>query len=561
MNKSSLKSKALMNEFNNIIRGATSNEIIIDNNITSERQHNRKNNNNNIGFESAFDNNNNINTIIDDNITNEEHEKMIITNEEHATMIITNEDYTMITENIENENNNFIEFENSNVIDENDIVSDEEVELQKIDEYEGFNLCYWNAISEGHVMLENIADEEIEFQHENDILLQNDNLNIFMFKELDLMKIDRKSLKNVLDCLIQNCYDKIHPEDFDSSLSGQLPIIPNPKLTKGDFTVELGNYFKMVNLNESYIPPLLKILKKYFPFANLPMKISKMGNIIPKLEEYYNSKIVKIEIDCCINSCIVYTGKYSEYWYCPTCNQQRYTYCKRCKSDFRKIYQCNCNDRTALKTIQYRSIKSLIINLMHYDSFRKLINYEYFDMQNYFDRNQKHWDIKTSEVYKKNYDEMRIKFNQYCFDNKNYQLKMVNIMLSQFYDGCAVYRSKVSSFHPLMITVLNLPPNYRFKVGVGMFALTIFSLNSKSIVEDYLFNNLYVEELLMLNEGFEKEINDVTYFIQVRQIQGIFDTIAAQDKLKIQSSGSLAGCGLCNAGKGKRFFLILFKNI
>ena len=38
MNKSSLKSKALMNEFNNIIRGATSNEIIIDNNITSERQ-------------------------------------------------------------------------------------------------------------------------------------------------------------------------------------------------------------------------------------------------------------------------------------------------------------------------------------------------------------------------------------------------------------------------------------------------------------------------------------------------------------------------------------------
>ena len=38
INKSSLKSKDLMNEFNNIIRGATSNEIIIDNNITSERQ-------------------------------------------------------------------------------------------------------------------------------------------------------------------------------------------------------------------------------------------------------------------------------------------------------------------------------------------------------------------------------------------------------------------------------------------------------------------------------------------------------------------------------------------
>ena len=409
-------------------------------------------------------------------------------------------------------------------------------------------------------MMENITDEEIEFQHENDKLLQNENLNIFMFKELNDMKIESKTFKNVLDCLIQNCYDKKLPKDFVISLSGQFPILPNPKLTKGDFTVELGNYFKMINLNESYIPPLLKILKKYFPFANLPMKTSKMGNIIPKLEEYYNSKIVKLEIDCCINSCIVFTGKYSECWYCPTCNQQRYSYCKYCKSDFKKIYKSYCNNRIALKTIQYRSIKSLIINLMHYDSFRKLITYEYFDMGKYFDRNQKHWDIKTSEVYKKNYDEMRIKFNQYCYNNKNYQLKMVNIMLSQFYDGCAVYRSKISSFHPLMITVLNLPPNYRFKVGVGMFALSIFSLNSKSIVEDYLFNNLYVEELLMLHEGFEKTIDNVTYFIQVRQIQGIFDTIAAQDKLKIQSSGSLNGCGLCNAGKGKSF-LMKFKNI
>ena len=123
-------------------------------------------------------------------------------------------------------------------------------------------------------------------------------------------------------------------------------------------------------------------------------------------------------------------------------------------------------------------------------------------------------------------------------------------MISQFYDGCAVYRSKVSSFHPLMITILNLPPNYRFKIGVGMFALTIFSLNSKSIVEDYLFNNLYVEELLILNEGVPVKIDDMIYFIQVRQIQGIFDTIAVQDKLKIQSSGSLTGCGLCNVGKG-----------
>ena len=86
---------------------------------------------------------------------------------------------------------------------------------------------------------------------------------------------------------------------------------------------------------------------------------------------------------------------------------------------------------------------------------------------------------------------------------------MINILLSQFYDGCAVFRNKVSSFHPLVITILNLPPNYRFKLGnfffsfailclfyrfvlgVGMFALAIFSSDIKSVAEDFLFNNLF----------------------------------------------------------------------
>jgi hypothetical protein len=91
-----------------------------------------------------------------------------------------------------------------------------------------------------------------------------------------------------------------------------------------------------------------------------------------------------------------------------------------------------------------------------------------------------------------------------------------------------------------------------------MLALTIFSSKIKSVAEDFLFNNFYVEELLHLYNGFEYEINDVKYFIQIRQIQVILDTIAAQDKLNIQSSNAVKGCGYCNAGKGNyHFFLLL----
>ena len=84
-----------------------------------------------------------------------------------------------------------------------------------------------------------------------------------------------------------------------------------------------------------------------------------------------------------------------------------------------------------------------------------------------------------------------------------------------------------------------------------MFALAIFSSDIKSVAEDFLFNNLYVEELLHLKDGYEYTIDNVVYFIQVRQIQVILDTIAAQEKLNIQSSNAVKGCGYCNAGKGK----------
>ena len=66
INKSSLKSIELMNEFNNIIRGATSNEEqhIIRGATSINNIEHRKKNNNNIEFESAYDNEN-INTIND----------------------------------------------------------------------------------------------------------------------------------------------------------------------------------------------------------------------------------------------------------------------------------------------------------------------------------------------------------------------------------------------------------------------------------------------------------------------------------------------------------------
>ena len=444
--------------------------------------------------------------------------------------------------------------ENRNDVDEDDI--DIDIDIENSYNYD-YNQCYWLGLTQDNQLInENISDEQIEIQHEQEEKDNKWNLEI-MFKELDKMKLNDEDFHTTINNCIYNCYYKQLPSDFKDSFNGDYPLLPDPTLKKIDFAERLGNFVKMVNMKESDIVNLLQILHDFYPFSKLPIKISKKGKIISKLEDYNCSKIPILEFDVCINSCVVFSGEHSTSWYCPNCNSLRFTYCKKCRYQGKRKYECKCIDRIPVKTVSYRPIKALIINLMNYESFRKLIDYEYFDMNLYFDRNQKHWDIKTSTVYKQNYNEMKKKFNDFnnSETDKN-KYKMINIMISQFYDGCAIYRNKISSFHPLIITILNLPPNYRYKMGVGMFTLSIFSSNSKSIVEDFLFNNLYVEELMSLNDGFAYQISDeinkkdLYFFIQVRQIQGIFDTIAAQDKLKIQSSGSLAGCGLCNSGKG-----------
>jgi hypothetical protein len=124
---------------------------------------------------------------------------------------------------------------------------------------------------------------------------------------------------------------------------------------------------------------------------------------------------------------------------------------------------------------------------------------------------------------------------------------MINIIIGQFYDGCQIYKKKHTSFWPLVISILNLPPSYRTKMGIGMFLMGIFTSKTGSSAENFFFSDLYVNELKMLNDGI---LFDGKWFVQVRVILSCLDTIAVQDHLHVQSVGSLEGCALCNCGAG-----------
>jgi hypothetical protein len=119
--------------------------------------------------------------------------------------------------------------------------------------------------------------------------------------------------------------------------------------------------------------------------------------------------------------------------------------------------------------------------------------------------------------------------------------------LSQFYDGVKIFDSKVADFWPLLIKILNLPPNLRNIIGIGSFLLSIFANKLDCAAEDYLFSNCFVEELNVLKDGII--INNI-YFVQVRLIQHCLDTKAVGKQLKVHETNSTIGCPLCRVLPG-----------
>jgi hypothetical protein len=126
-----------------------------------------------------------------------------------------------------------------------------------------------------------------------------------------------------------------------------------------------------------------------------------------------------------------------------------------------------------------------------------------------------------------------VEYYEFKFRNDKNKPIMINILLGQFYDGCAVFKNRVSVFWPYNIIILNLPPNYRVKLGIGMFLISIFTGITGSNAEDFFKRNLIVSELRSLCEGVFFKIHEKQYFVQVRMILTILDTIAVQDFLKV----------------------------
>jgi hypothetical protein len=82
-----------------------------------------------------------------------------------------------------------------------------------------------------------------------------------------------------------------------------------------------------------------------------------------------------------------------------------------------------------------------------------------------------------------------------------------------YYDGGQLFKRRITSAWPLMVSILSLPPPLRIARGKGLFMLSLYIGKTKTSTERFVIEQ-FVNELNFLDEGFAVSINGVDYFIQ-----------------------------------------------
>jgi hypothetical protein len=297
---------------------------------------------------------------------------------------------------------------------------------------------------------------------------------------------------------------------------------------------------------------LMTLLNKYFPKQsgyNLPLRINRKGFVESNLNRYKQFSNESLSYDICKSAgCSVYAGDHYNLTSCRVCETPRYNNCTHpsCKSlepfdESLCSHRDNSQYRTSLKYMTYRPLYMIFSHLLSTPGFLPALRYS---SEGYKDGLMR--DLTDSPVCKKHLQEMH---NKYLASGKN-NCEEVNILLSKFYDGAQIYRWKKSDFYPCVIGILNLPPSYRGKLGVGLFLSTLFTSHKDSTAENFIFKSCLVEELKKFCDGIEICVAGKTYFVQARLILHICDTIELQSILRCMGANSCTGCPLCNIGKG-----------
>ena len=114
-----------------------------------------------------------------------------------------------------------------------------------------------------------------------------------------------------------------------------------------------------------------------------------------------------------------------------------------------------------------------------------------------FNSKYKYMDVSDGIAYTRTLKEMEDNFKRLHPDNEENKPIMINFVLSQFLDGVQIWKKKVAHFAPYLINVLNLPPTYRGKLGLGMFLISLITCKANSGAEKFILEHCLFQAVLV----------------------------------------------------------------
>lgn len=291
---------------------------------------------------------------------------------------------------------------------------------------------------------------------------------------------------------------------------------------------------------------LVNAFHKHFPSicANLPVRETQRGRIVSAVDSYQLPSDRDTWFQICPNSCCVYVGTLQYARQCPECDAPRFRACKVSACKKRKNCTCRIDSRKALKSMNYRPLIPLLKRLVSKESFRKALQFQLPQRAEGTVSDLLHAQVPNQAL--------QAMHQKYAAEHPDGSATEISLLLSEFYDGAQVFKRRYSSFWPLFVSILNLPPSYRNRVGVGMFLISLFTAEGSSLAEAFLFEKCLVPELLELYRGVEFTAAGRRYFLQARLIMHVCDGRALEKLCRVQGAGSCAGCALCHGVPGVR---------
>lgn len=201
--------------------------------------------------------------------------------------------------------------------------------------------------------------------------------------------------------------------------------------TVREFSQSINSLFESHRVTMAAQTAILQFMSSTFSMAAIPVHVSREDNAVSDLKRYVTTSARLMTISICPDkSCCAFFGDLEDEIYCPVCYAKRFSHCTQVSCANLAYYACPHNKatRTPLKTMHYRPLLGLLIELLETTGFAMCLNgWSNAYAAGLFS------DVMDGANIKKHLGAMHTRFLH--SSEHLAEVTEINILLSLFYDG------------------------------------------------------------------------------------------------------------------------------